>query len=204
MQPLAIDLRLLAETGAPGIRLAPGRGLMARVMAADGNGRGVLNIAGAVIEAELPRHVRAGEELRLVVRHLEAGRVVLELAQAPPQTPPAVAPPVAPTVAPVDLPGGGSLRVVEDDESAGAGGESRSPDHHTLALRYDTTTLGTLELRFELDSSALRVRIEPADATAAALAAEQAEELRTALTERAGRAVTVTVVPRREPLDLYA
>ena len=52
---------------------------MARVMAADGNGRGVINIAGAVIEAQLPRHVRAGEQVRLVVRHLDEQRVVLEL-----------------------------------------------------------------------------------------------------------------------------
>ena len=52
---------------------------MARVVTADGLGRGSLNIAGAVIDASLPKDIQAGQELRLTVRHVSAERVELSL-----------------------------------------------------------------------------------------------------------------------------
>ena len=88
--PLAVDLLLLRTALTPDIRIAPGRALMARVVTADGDGRGALSIAGAVFEAELPKQVRAGEDLRLVVRDVSSDRVVLQLAD---QTAPPLAPP---------------------------------------------------------------------------------------------------------------
>ncbi len=196
MEPLAVDLQLLSDVGAPALRLAAGRGLMARVMANDGAGRGVLNIAGAVLEAELPRHLRAGEQVRLVVRELDAHRVVLELPRGD-------APPTAPPPA-IALPGGGQLRVAADEEQDAGGGGNRDPAAHTLSLRYDAPHLGPLDLRFELAPSSVRVTVAAGAGRAFELANAQAPALRDALETVADRAVTVTVAPRREPLDLYA
>jgi len=204
MQPLSIDLRLLAELPGAGLRLTPGRGLMARVMQADGSGRGALNIAGLVIEAQLPRDVRPGEQLRLVVRHIDAQRVVLELPRDPGQAgaSAAGASPVAPAAVP--LPGGGSLRVAdqEDGQTGGGGGAGSRPD--TISLSYDAPTLGTLDLRLELGRDGLRVSVAAPAGAALELARSRASELREALARASERPVAVTVAARREPLDLYA
>ncbi len=196
MQPLSIDLRLLSEMPGSGLRLSPGRGLMARVMQADGSGRGLLNIAGAVIEAQLPRHIRAGEQLRLVVRHLDAQRVVLEL----PREGEAASVPLATAL----LPGGGQLRVLPDEEDAGGGEPGREPGAQTVGLSYDAPALGPLDLRFELGPTRLRVIVAAAPGPALELARAQSADLREALARTADRPVTVTVRARREPLDLYA
>ena len=202
MQPLAVDLHLLTDIGSVGLRLNPGRGLMARVMAADGNGRGVINIAGAVIEAQLPHHVRAGEQVRLVVRHLDEQRVVLELvhsnAGAPQASGTAEPPPGA-----VALPGGGELRVAQDAPEGGSPDSPRS-GAQTVALSYDAPALGALDLRFELDAGGLRIHVAVAPGPAFALAQAGSEELRQVLAHSGERPVSVTVSALRQPLDVYA
>ena len=51
---------------------------MARVVTTAGpGGKGALSIAGVVIDAELPKQVKAGQDLRLVVKEVTAERVVL-------------------------------------------------------------------------------------------------------------------------------
>jgi hypothetical protein len=205
VQALAIDLRLLSQLRALELRLSPGRALMARVMVPpDTDGRGKLNIAGAAVDAQLPGHVRAGEQLRLVVRSVDDQRVVLELPPGPsvlvPAQPPAAALPGA------ALPGGGSVRVDPDDQGDGSssapGSDARGT--HTLALRYDAPALGELDLRFELDSESLRVTVAAPAGEALQLARDHADELQRALAGTGERSVQVTVAPRREPLDLYA
>ena len=54
MDPINVDIRLIKAVLGAEMRIAPGRALMARVVTADGLGRGSLNIAGAVIDAALP------------------------------------------------------------------------------------------------------------------------------------------------------
>jgi hypothetical protein len=202
MQPLAVDLRLLTDIGGPGLRLNPGRGLMARVMATDGAGRGVINIAGAVLEAELPLHLRAGEQFRLVVRHLDEHRVVLELAHPEASAATAADVPAAPPAA-VPLPGGGQLRV--GDEAPDEGGRDAPPrGAQTVALRYDAPALGALDLRFDLHPSGLAVTVTVAGSSALALAQAQAPALRETLARTSEKPVTVTVRQRRQPLDVYA
>jgi hypothetical protein len=164
---------------------------MARVVTAEG-GRGSLSIAGALIDAELPKNVRAGEDLRLVVREVSTDRVLLGLTDA-------AASAVPP--APAQLPGGGSVQVSERDASASA---AASPGTHTLALRYDAPALGPVDLRFELDSGSLRVGVSLAPGDPLAVAQAGAEDLRAALAAALPQTVSVTVTPRREPLDLYA
>ena len=214
MQPLAVDLRLFTESGSSALRLNPGRGLMARVMVADGTGRGVLNIAGAVIEAELPRQVRTGEQVRLIVRHLDNQRVVLELdhgdgaarhapdSQAARSAPEAQAAPQPPPLA-VPLPGGGQISVPDEAPEPGRRGSS-APGSQTVAVRYDAPALGALDLHFELHPSGLQVTVTAAAGAPFELAHSQAPALREALAASAERPVSVTVTPRRQPLDLYA
>ena len=196
MQPLAVDLRLLTDVGETALRLNPGRGLMARVMTADGHGRGVINLAGAVLEAELPANVKAGEQIRLVVRHVEDQRVVLELAHQPADA--------AGAAAVAQLPGGGQLRVNPDASDDPSGGGGRDAGAKTVALRYDAPALGPLDLSFEFAHGALRVHVAASPGEALSLARDQADSLRQALAQANSGPVSVTVSARRQPLDVYA
>ncbi|MBV9606565.1 MAG: hypothetical protein JO027_15720 [Solirubrobacterales bacterium] len=201
MDPIAVDIRLIKAVLGTELRVAPGRALMARVVSADGFGRGTLSIAGALIDAKLPASVEAGEDLRLVVRHVSPEQVVLGLS-------PEAGAAAVPAQAAVELPGGGRVRVTEregegEDDADRAGGSATG--RHVLALAYDAPTLGTVDLRFELDPQSLRVNATLAAGGAAASATEAADALRDALTEAlGGRSVTVQITPRREPLDVYA
>jgi hypothetical protein len=199
MQPMAVDLRVLRTLLTPDIKIVPGRAMMARVVVADGTGKGSLSIAGYLLEAELPKEVRTGQDLRLVVRDVSAERVLLSIAdqhETPAQ--PAQAPVVPPPGVP--LPGGGTLQVVERDAQGDA---ARSPGSHTLTLRYDAPALGAVDLRFELDPGALRLGVTVSPRALAA-AHGDADDLRQALADELRRAISVVVSPRREPLDVYA
>ena len=104
-----------------------------------------------------------------------------------------------------ELPGGGVLRVTEEDTSEESGSGSRgSPGSQTLSLRYDAPTLGAVDLRFDLEPGSLRVSVSVGAGTPLSLAQTRADELRDALTAGVGRPATVTVSPRHEPLDVYA
>lgn len=192
-----MDIRLIRAVLGAELRIVPGRGLMARVVTADGAGRGSLNIAGALIDAKLPKEVQAGQELRLVVRHVDADRVELSMSD---QNLAAAASESA------QLPGGGMVRVSERDAGAGEGGAGGSDgsDRHSLSLRYDAPSLGAVDLRFELDSESLRLSATLSAGEPFESALDGAGQLRDALAAAVGVPVTVDVSPRREPLDVYA
>ena len=199
MDPINVDIRLIKAVLGAELRIAPGRALMARVVTADGLGRGSLNIAGAVIDASLPKDVQAGQELRLTVRHVSPDRVELSMSDQ--------SRPTATAAEAVRLPGGGTVRVAERDAGGGGRGSSAADadaDGHTLSLRYDAPALGAVDLRFDLDADSLRVSATLAAGTPFDLALDGAGKLGDALTEAIGRPVTVDVSPRREPLDVYA
>jgi hypothetical protein len=192
MEPLAVDLWLMRSAASAELRIAPGRVLMARVVRPEGVTRGALSIAGEVIEAELPAHLRAGDQVRLVVRDVTAGRVLLRLMNdAPPQAaPPAVA-----------LPGGGTVRVSEREERT----SGSSPATTTVvSLRYEAPALGAVDLRFELDPQSLSVSVLLPAGEPHRLAQEHADALRDALAAGVDRPIRVTIAARREPLDVYA
>ena len=191
--PLAVDLLLLRTALTPDVRIAPGRALMARVVTADGNGRGALSIAGAVFEAELPKQVRAGEDLRLVVRDVSSDRVVLQLADQ--TAPPLTSPP------PIQLPGGGALKVVEHEQQrGGASGEGRD----LLTVRYDAPHLGPVELRFDLRQASLHVTATLGAGEPLRRAQADAVALREALQGELDRPVSLQLKARYEPLNVYA
>jgi hypothetical protein len=200
MDPIAVDVRLIKAVLGTDLKIAPGRVLVARVASADGNGRGSLNIAGTTLEAELPKDVQAGQELRLTVRHVSPDRV--ELSMSDPSAASAQAAQAA------TLPGGGALRVTERDEAGGpptpgSGGSSGS-DRHTLSLRYDAPALGAVDLHFELDPESLGVTATFTAGDPHDRALDAAGDLQAALADALGRPVAVEVNSRREPLDVYA
>jgi hypothetical protein len=208
MQPMSVDLRVLRTLLTPEINIVPGRAMMARVVVADGGGRGSLSIAGLLVEAELPKEVRTGDDLRLVVRDVSAERVLLSISDAHQETPAApVAPQTPATPVPIaapvtiPLPGGGNVQVTERD--GGGSGGAASQDTHTVSLRYDAPQLGAFDLRFDLDPNSLRLNVTVAP-RALESAQSSSDGLRQSLADELQRAISVTVSPRREPLDIYA
>lgn len=192
MEPLAVELLLLRSLETAELRIAPGRVLMARIVRADASGRGALSIAGAVIEAELPKDVRQGQDIRLVVTEVTPERVVLSMSD-----PTAF----APTPAPIELPGGGTIRLTEHGQSGHEGTEAAG---HSITLRYDAPALGAVDLRFDLDPGSLRVTAALSPGEPVALAQQASDVLREALAASSDRPVSVVVSARYEPLDLYA
>jgi hypothetical protein len=194
MQPLAVEASLLRAVLSTDVKLTIGRELMVRVAAVTAEGRGVLSLAGMLLEAELPTNVRAGDELRLQVRELTPEKVVLAIKDES-QPPPAVA--VEPRV---PLPGGGSVQVSERD----AGGLLAAGDQtHTLTLRYDAPSLGAVDLHFTLTAGALALTVAVAPG-AYETAGEHSSALQTTLTTAVERPAKVTVVARREPVEVFA
>ena len=200
MQPLAVELSLLRAVETAELRIAPGRVLSARVIEVLPNGRGTLSVGGAAVQAQLPGQLRPGQEVRLLVRDVSGGRVLMSVVGHPVAAPPP--PPVVP------LPGGGTVttRARDDTEETAeeqshrrSGGEAR-----TVTLRYQAPALGDIDLAFVLDPAQLTVHVSLTPGPGLQALQDHAEELRTALTAAGDRPVTVTVLPRREPLDLYA
>ena len=198
MDPIAVDVRLIKAVLGTELKIAPGRVLMARVASADGNGRGSLNIAGTTLEAELPKEVQAGQELRLTVRHVSPDRVELSMSDpsgrqrpgGPGRPPPRWGRP----------PRQRARRRVGNRRWRLPGS-----DRHTLALRYDAPALGAVDLRFELDPESLRLTAtlaagDPHERALDAAARASGRAWPTAL----GRPVAVEINSRHEPLDVYA
>jgi hypothetical protein len=197
MDPIAVDVRLINAVLATELKIAPGRVLMARVVWADGSGRGALNIAGTTLEAELPKEVQTGQDLRLSVSDVSADRVELSMSD------PSLA--AAGAEAAAALPGGGALQVTERDAGSGSGGgDPQGSDRHTLALRYEAPALGPIDLRFELAPESLRLSATFAAGDAHERALDAAGDLQATLAAALGRSVAVDVNARREPLDVYA
>jgi len=166
---------VLLRTALASPTLRPGAVVAARVL-----DHGVLSLLGARVPATLPEDVRPGDVLRLTIKEAGPERILLQVVQQPP--------PVA--TAPVMLPGGASARVIEeDDEQVGGGRGERA-----VTLRYDSATLGRLD-----------IRLSTAGATVTASAGPPADAARAAAGELAGAlGAPVAVVARRSALDAQA
>jgi hypothetical protein len=168
---------LLPGSSLPGRTLTPGAVVAARVL-----DRGLLSLAGARVPATLPDDVRPGDALRLRVHEAGPDRVVLQIVPQP------EVPPTA--TAAVVLPGGASARVIEDDDVAAGG----TRGDRTVLLRYDSPTLGRLDIRLSTAGATVYAS-EGAPADAARVAAG---DLASALGS------PVAVLARRSALDARA
>ena len=191
---LQVEAQLLRRL-MPDLLLREGMTLAGRVAERRGQ-HGILMLAGVPILAQLPDQVQVGDKLRLLVQDTRGEKVTMKLVQdeasPAPQTP----------VLGLPLPDGrvAHLRVDED----GAPSREEDGEHAVVALTYDSPKLGEIGLRLELHPGAISVRAEVAFGAASELAEDHADELRARLAAVTGRAADVRVVPRRDPVDLYA
>jgi hypothetical protein len=179
----------------PDLPLTTGTVLNARVLDVR-----TLVLAGVRLPAKLPDGVQPGQHLRLRVEEAGAERVHLRIVEAP--VPPAAeqAQPIPAAAYALALPGGVVARVhVEAREEAGGRGGGPGPAR-SVVVRYDSPTLGRLDVRLDRGAAAVHVSAgEPAAAVRGA-----ADVLRDALARVTGGPVQVTVHPREETLDVRA
>ncbi|HST42115.1 MAG TPA: hypothetical protein VLK58_21525 [Conexibacter sp.] len=190
----------LLRAAAPDLALMPGRSLAARVLERGYANVGMINLAGAIVTAELPEHVQVGDRLRLIVQEATNERLLLQI--APPRESQSLAPSLQPPApAEAQLPGGRRLAVLERER--GGSGDDGAREEEAVTLRVELPALGAVELRIAVDAASARVRVTlPAEAVEQGT--QRSQELRAALESRIGRPAEVTVVPRRQPLDIYA
>jgi hypothetical protein len=195
---IAVNAMLL-RAAAPDLALIPGRSLMASVIERGPQNVGIINLAGAILTAELPEDVKPGDRLRLVVRESTNERLLMQIAP-PREAQHSAAMLQSPAPAEVNLPGGRSIALVERKKGSGGGAAA---DEEAVTLRLRLPALGEVELHVAQDAAKTRVRVLLAP-EAVALGAQRSQELRAALETRIGRPADVAVAPRRQPLDVYA
>ncbi|WP_205696191.1 hypothetical protein [Conexibacter sp. SYSU D00693] len=168
-------------------------------------------LEGVPISAQLPAGVAPGDVLRLSVQEAAAERLHLHVegkvelpaqqaqAQQVQQSSQASAAQQAQAQAlAVPLPGGAMVQVLPDGSGAGGGGARRGGA--AVTVRFDSPTLGRLDVRLDRHAAAVHVSAgEPADRVRAAAA-----ELRLTLSAVLGHPVAVTVHPRGRTLDASA
>jgi hypothetical protein len=181
----------------PDLLLKPGMTLMARVSEREGR-HGIIVLAGSPLVAQLPDEVQAGDKLRLMVEDTRGERVTMKLVNEQP-----TAPPQTPTIG-LPMPDGSRARFSVDEKEEGGGPSGKDPEHASIALSYIAPALGSVGLMLKLSPGGVTVQATLAAGRPAELAEDAAEELRSRLSAATGRQAEVTVVPRREPLDLYA
>jgi|SRR5436190_7563490 len=179
----------------PDLLLRPGMTLFARVAEREGR-HGIIVLAGSPLVAELPDEVQAGDTLRLLVQDTRGDRVAMKLIQEQP-----AAAPQTPVIA-LPLPDGTQARIHVEDEADERAGDD--PEHASISIGYESPALGQVGFVLSLAPGAVVVRAELAAGEPFDLASDAADELRSRLSAATGRAAEVTVVPRRQPLDLYA
>ena len=176
----------------PDVRLVPGVVVQARVLDAR-----TLVLAGVRMQAQLPEGVLAGQVLRLRVEEASTERLHLRVVEPPsaPQLQNAQQTSASPTV-PADsyqlmLPGGilARIHVEEREEAARRGGPAPAK---SVVVRYDSPTLGRLDVRLDAQSAAVHV----SGGDPAWTVAENAGALQDALVRATGGPVLVTVHPR--------
>jgi hypothetical protein len=144
--------------------------------------RGVLSLLGARMPAKLPDDVRPGDVLRLRVKESTPERITLQVVQQPPPE----------ATAAVMLPGGATARIIKEDEEQGGG--SRGGPARAVMLRYDSATLGRLDIRLSAAGATVHVSEGPPADAARAAAGELAGALR----------APVAIIARRSLLDAQA
>ncbi len=214
----AIAIRAVGAASAAGgeLRLGEGSEVVARVVALPGaGGRGLISLAGALLAAQLPAGVRAGETLRLRVERADAAEVVLRLlgdegvrtgegaAERRFVASLAVSGDGALLRAALELTGGAALplpghagaEVAVDPDGGVPDGESRTA--HTARFVLHSPALGPIEVSLRLDAGGVHASVTTDAGAGAAAVDESLPDLVDALRDAAGRpaAATATVRP---------
>jgi hypothetical protein len=184
----------------PDVTLTPGVVVQGRVLDPK-----TLSVAGVKLAAQLPEGVVAGQVLRLRVEEATTERLHLRVVEGPqPQQQaeqaPAQAPQVPANAYQLALPGGVLARfhVEEREEDGGRGGGAGAA--RSVVVRYDSPTLGRLDVRLDAHSAAVHV----SGGDPALTVAEAAGRLQEALMRATGAPVLVTVHPRDETFNARA
>jgi hypothetical protein len=193
---LALEAALLRKQ-MPDLLLRPGMTLFARVAEREGR-HGIIILAGSPLVAELPDEVQVNDKLRLLVEDTRGERVTMKLVQEQP-----TAQVQTPTVG-LPMPDGRHARVTMDEQDEHGEGGRDDPEHASISIGYESPSLGVVGLVLSLVPGGVRVQAELAAGRPFELAEDAADELRERLATATGRVAEVTVVPRRDPIDLYA
>jgi hypothetical protein len=198
MDAVGVNLVLLRGL-LPNLSLTPGTLLTARVLDAR-----TLSLAGVKLAAQLPEGVAGGQVLRLRVQEASTERIHLQIVETTGQVggpaEPVAAPQVPPSAYQLALPGGAVARVHVEEREETEGGTGAAGQARSVVVRYDSPTLGRLDIR--LDASSAAVHVSDGDPATRVRAA--AEQLRDALTQAGGAPVLVTVHPRAQTLNVQA
>jgi hypothetical protein len=184
---------LLLRAQAPDLVLRQGMTLAARVLEIRGR-MGIISLAGTPLTAELPEQVAQGDRLRLTVAEVTPERVVLRMTEQP-QAP-------TPPAAQIPLPDGRQAAVHVEEREARPG--DADEDRHAVSITYESPSLGAIDFHLALAEGGVTAGVRASYGASFDLAEERAGALREAIAEATGRPASVTVVPRRDPLDLYA
>jgi hypothetical protein len=183
----------------PDLSLTPGTFLTARVLDAR-----TLSVAGVKLGAQLPENIAAGQVLRLRVEETSSERIHLRIVESGPAQPAAAAeqaPQVPASAYQLALPGGAIARVHVEEREEDGGARRGAGAARSVVVRYDSPTLGRLDIRLDAASAAVHV----SDGDPAARVRAAADQLRDALTQAGGGApVLVTVHPREQTLNVQA
>lgn len=179
-QVASVLLRAIAEAAAETeLVLRVGADVVVRVVEAppDG-GRGVISLAGQLLEAQLPAELAPGQTLPVRVAEAGPEQIVLRVrddGQPPTSTPSAhatgalavsgdpqlvrVATALVPLGLALPLPNGDALQLAVRDESEEAGGEEAGDGRAEAAFVLHSAELGPIEVRLQLGAGVLAVGV---------------------------------------------
>lgn len=187
---------------APDVPLTVGSILGARVLSREGD-RGTLLLLGARLAAQLPDGVKEGDALRVRVQEASAEKLVLKVVETP-DAPPAQTPAQLTTLPPLALPNGAVARLFVEPDEDGGGAHGAEDRARTVFLRYDSPTLGRIDIALTLTGDAIGAALQLSAGEPARAARGGSAALQGALAAAAARPALVQVLARDETVDLRA
>jgi hypothetical protein len=202
-------------SGARPLALSPGKELVARILAApEGGGRGLISLAGLVLDARLPAGLAAGRALRLQVTRADAEEVVVKIVSATSgQLDASGAGRVAGELAlrgdpdllraalgladgTLWLPGGAAASVTVDPDGDCPDGGREAATGGGAAFTLHCPQLGAIEMRLHVGPGGVRAGVVTPPGATSELAESGLSELVAALERATGLPATATVAPR--------
>lgn len=202
------------SSGAGGAQLRDGSEVVVRIVSAQaGGGRGLISLAGRLLEAHLPGGLVAGQRLAVAVDAHSHERVVLRILRQRADTGPEPASRLAaelvvsgdpdllraaltlagPSGA-VPLPGGGEASAAVDPDEDGDGRDAQAPARASVTLHLPA--LGAVEIGLALSPAGISATVTTEPGKPADVARAGHAELVAALEHATGRRAIVSVAAR--------